>query len=222
MESVYRPRTLCSSKRSKGTPISNTFDPFVWDPPNPRRGGGAWVPPTPPHPTEGVVEVTEGLVSAKVRGGSPSFTQKLMLASRDKESLLEEALRLKRMLIDQAFYLKRDKVHASTVKIENRKLENDIKDMEMQTNMPSYKTSGATRVRAKLQGMKIRYEELQNICDGQHEEITHLRRDVRISHAREIEMERDVFVEEIAKLQKDVKRLKSLNSCKPGPGEGQP
>ncbi|XP_024525665.1 uncharacterized protein LOC9659618 [Selaginella moellendorffii] len=60
--------------------------------------------------------------------------------------------------------------------------------------------------------MKSQFEELQNICDSQHEEITLLRRDVRISHQREIEMEKDVFVEEIAKLQKDVKKLKLVHS----------
>ncbi|EFJ21862.1 hypothetical protein SELMODRAFT_417148 [Selaginella moellendorffii] len=205
MESAYAPRPIPSKRPTrKDTPLSHGLDPFVWDPPNPELGGGTWIPPTPPPlpgcNENGVVEITEGLIGSKSRGQSPASFQNLLFASRDKESLLEEIIQLKRMLIDQAFYLKRDKVHASAVQIENKKLENDIKDMEMQGNM-------GTKSR-----MKSQFEELQNICDSQHEEITLLRRDVRISHQREIEMEKDVFVEEIAKLQKDVKKLKLVHS----------
>lgn len=51
---------------------------------------------------------------------APAAAKRMALAARDKESLLEEILDLKRELSDQAYHLKLHKVHAATVQLENR------------------------------------------------------------------------------------------------------
>lgn len=54
------------------------------------------------------------------RPRSPNLHKRMILANRDKESLLEEIIDLKKALSDQAYHLRLHKVHASAVQIENR------------------------------------------------------------------------------------------------------
>lgn len=51
---------------------------------------------------------------------SPNLRRRFVLANRDKESLLEEIIDLKRALSDQAYHLKLHKVHYTAVQLENR------------------------------------------------------------------------------------------------------
>lgn len=58
--------------------------------------------------------------SPRGRGPGPGLSRRLVLASRDKESLLEEIIDLKRALLDGQHQLKLHKTHAAAVDLENR------------------------------------------------------------------------------------------------------
>ncbi|XP_024537986.1 uncharacterized protein LOC112348881 [Selaginella moellendorffii] len=132
IESVYGRGALGNltnrSRRSNGTagpssPLSLSLDPFVWESGYENRGGGAWVSRnTPPfdEDCEGVYEMNGASPAISPRGGSPNGGVKnIMLLAKDKEALLEEAIRLKRALHEKRFYLRRNRVHATTIQIEN-------------------------------------------------------------------------------------------------------
>ena len=65
-------------------------------------------PGFPPSPTSPRVRVV------------PSVSKKLILASRDKESLLEEIIDLKRAVFDQQQHIRHHKIQASVIEGENR------------------------------------------------------------------------------------------------------
>jgi hypothetical protein len=65
-------------------------------------------PGSPPSPTSPRVRIV------------PSVSKKLVLAYRDKESLLEEILDLKRAVIDQQDHIRHHKIQASIIEMENR------------------------------------------------------------------------------------------------------
>ncbi|CAM6091680.1 unnamed protein product [Calypogeia fissa] len=177
---------------------------------------GSWGRSGSPVDSTGQTRPTTGLCGLECddppspRNVSPNLRQRFVLANRDKESLLEEIIDLKRALSDQAYHLKLHKVHYSAVQLENRKLEKDVEDLEVSGNLEAPRTGGPSRLRAKLQGLRTRLGDLQATCDLQHDELCLLRRDIRVAHTRECEVERDVYAAEICRLQKVVKRLKAL------------
>lgn len=65
-------------------------------------------PGSPPSPTSPRVRIV------------PSVSKKLVLAYRDKESLLEEILDLKRAVQDQQDHIRHHKIQASIIEMENR------------------------------------------------------------------------------------------------------
>lgn len=65
-------------------------------------------PGSPPSPTSPRVRIV------------PSVSKKLVLAYRDKESLLEEILDLKRAVADQQHHIRHHKIQASIIEMENR------------------------------------------------------------------------------------------------------
>ncbi|KAL2652530.1 hypothetical protein R1flu_020658 [Riccia fluitans] len=61
-------------------------------------------------------------------------------------------------------------------------------------------------------GLKVRLGDLQATCDLQHDELCALRRDIRVTRTREVEVERDIYAGEIGRLQKVVRRLKVMSA----------
>lgn len=55
-------------------------------------------------------------------------------------------------------------------------------------------------------------EQLQDTCDAQREELQRLRCDIRATRTREVEVERDVFANEVKRLQKAIKRLQTIQN----------
>ncbi|XP_073387001.1 uncharacterized protein [Physcomitrium patens] len=141
----------------------------------------------------------------------PSVSKKLVLAYRDKESLSEEIIDLKRAVQDQQKHIRHHKIQASIVEMENRKMQRDIEDMEKPNcQSRSAKPQGTVRLRAKIQDLKQKIEGLQSKAEAQSDEINRLRTDARVTHTKEVEFERDVFAGEIARLTSLVNRLKQL------------
>ncbi|CAM6082948.1 unnamed protein product [Calypogeia fissa] len=143
---------------------------------------------------------------------SPRITRRLVMASRDKESLMEEIIHLKKELAHQASVIRHKNAQNSRFGIQNRKLEMDVEDLETSLQLEGPRTGSPHRLRSKLQGLQTMVDELQDKCDSQQQEIMRLRRDLRVTRAREIEVERDVFAIEIKRLQKVVKRMQYLQN----------
>lgn len=98
-------------------------------------------PGSPPSPTSPKVRII------------PSVSKKLVLAYRDKESLVEEIIDLKRAVQDQQMHLRHHKIQASIIEMENRKMIRDIEDMEKPNcQSKSTKPQGTVRLRAKITG----------------------------------------------------------------------
>ncbi|KAL3684362.1 hypothetical protein R1sor_002384 [Riccia sorocarpa] len=171
---------------------------------NDNKPQGGWQRAGSPASGQGAMEFEE-IPSPRAR--SPNLHKRMVLANRDKESLLEEIIDLKKALSDQAYHLRLHKVHASAVQIENRKLEKDIEDLEVSGSYEAPRTGGPTRLR-----LKVRLGDLQATCDLQHDELLTLRRDIRVTRTREVEVERDVYAGEIGRLQKAVRRLKAMSA----------
>ncbi|KAH7365737.1 hypothetical protein KP509_18G043700 [Ceratopteris richardii] len=153
----------------------------------------------------------ESSISPK-RLGSP-FLRSKILANRDKESLMDEIIDLKKALLDQSAVLKRQRVISSNLEQENRKLEKELEDLACQGNNTTCaskqgNTPYDSRIRSRVQGLKSRVSQLEATCEIQQEELQLLRRDVRVTRTRELEAERDVFVDEVERLQQHVDKLK--------------
>lgn len=104
--------------RSSPTPSRRSYhikpDPWVCnaDPPGGCSSGLCTRPGT---PSQGACESS----MAPKRLGSPIQKSKV-LANRDKESLLDEIINLKKAFLDQSANLQRQKVHATNLETENR------------------------------------------------------------------------------------------------------
>ncbi|GBG83276.1 hypothetical protein CBR_g36891 [Chara braunii] len=133
--------------------------------------------------------------------------KRILLANRDKESMLEEIMDLKRTVADLGEQLKMARVRAVTVEMENRKLEKDLTEVEMQGLADGPRTGGAALLRSKLMTLKERLADLQAAYDTQNEELNSLRRDVRVTYVRELEIERSIYAEEVIRLQRLVRRM---------------
>ncbi|CAM6118691.1 unnamed protein product [Calypogeia fissa] len=85
----------------------------------------------------------------------------------------------------------------------------DILDME-KPNCQSRATrlSHCMRMRARIFGLKNKLLDMQGIAENQDDEIHKLREDSRVSHCREIEFERDVFLGEVGRLKVQIQKLK--------------
>lgn len=93
---------------------------FNW---NSGMDGGAWIklPSVAVPPVDHYGYGDDDTESTSPRGrGAPHVAKKLVIASRDKESLLEEIVDLKKALAEQAQHLKLHKVHSCSVELENR------------------------------------------------------------------------------------------------------
>ncbi|KAI5068344.1 hypothetical protein GOP47_0016689 [Adiantum capillus-veneris] len=150
------------------------------------------------------------------RFGSPSLRSKV-LANRDKESLMDEIIDLKKVLLDQSATLQRQKVLSSNLELENRKLEKELEEFAYQGNNTKGVSrpglvSHDTRLRSKIQGLKSRVSQLEATCEVQQEELVLLRGDIRVTRTRELEAERDVFAEEIERLQNFARKLKVVQN----------
>ncbi|BBN01861.1 hypothetical protein MPTK1_2g10870 [Marchantia polymorpha subsp. ruderalis] len=171
--------------------------------------GGRWV-----VKSGGKQTLSLGLAPADEMGGSPrvkvisQVSRKLVLESRDKEMLLEQILDLKRSLFDQQIHLRHYKIQASMLDMENMRMHRDILDME-KPNCQSRATrlSHCMRLRARIFGLKNKLLHMQGIAESQDEEIHKLRDDSRMSHCREIEFERDVFLGEVSRLKGQIQKV---------------
>ncbi|KAG0584872.1 hypothetical protein KC19_3G241300 [Ceratodon purpureus] len=133
------------------------------------------------------------------------------LSCRDQESMEEEISQLKRALLEKEMELRRRKVQAANIEAENRKLAKDIETLEMNSNVGGPRTGSPRRLRSKIAGLKVMLEEAHNTCELQAIELYELRRDIRLTHARELEVERNVYATEVRRLQQLVKKLKLAN-----------
>ncbi|XP_073391642.1 uncharacterized protein [Physcomitrium patens] len=138
------------------------------------------------------------------------------LSRQDQDSMEDEILQMKRALLEKEMELRRQKVHAANVEAESRKLAKDIEALEVISNLEGPFMGSPRRLRAKIadiffSGLKGMLEEAYNTCESQAIELDELRRDVRLTHARELEVERSVYAAEVRRLQQVVKNLKSVN-----------
>nr|XP_024385024.1 uncharacterized protein LOC112286889 isoform X2 [Physcomitrium patens] len=134
---------------------------------------------SPPSPTSPKVRIV------------PSVSKKLVLAYRNKESLVEEIIDLKRAVQDQQMHIQHHKIQASIIEMENRKMIRDIEDMEKPNcHSKATKPQGTVKLRARIQVSTFNCTMRMN--------------------PQEIEFERDVFAGEITRLTSLVKRLKQL------------
>ncbi|XP_024539902.1 uncharacterized protein LOC9660717 [Selaginella moellendorffii] len=93
-----------------------------------------------------------------------------------------------------------------------RKLERDILDLELKGIADALSDYDSPFLREKLQDFKTRISYLQRACRLQSEELCLLRRDVRGTHTKELEMERDVFAEEAFFLQRVARKLATIQT----------
>nr|PNR50912.1 hypothetical protein PHYPA_010098 [Physcomitrium patens] len=146
------------------------------------------------------------------------------LSRQDQDSMEDEILQMKRALLEKEMELRRQKVHAANVEAESRKLAKDIEALEVISNLEGPFMGSPRRLRAKIAGVEAKrtgtpfaegrlgmLEEAYNTCESQAIELDELRRDVRLTHARELEVERSVYAAEVRRLQQVVKNLKSVN-----------
>ncbi|BBN01044.1 hypothetical protein MPTK1_2g04130 [Marchantia polymorpha subsp. ruderalis] len=160
-----------------------------------------WTPPADLHPNPYFHQ------SPRIKVAS-----RLTMASRDKESLLDEIIQLKKELIQQGEKLRMKNARSSAVEHRNRKLEMDVCALETTLNVDAPRTGSPHRLRAKLQSLQLTVEQLQDTCDAQREELQRLRCDIRATRTREVEVERDVFANEVKRLQKAIKRLQTIQN----------
>ncbi|EFJ10301.1 hypothetical protein SELMODRAFT_427206 [Selaginella moellendorffii] len=130
----------------------------------------------------------------------------------DRETLVKELVELKKLVADQNRQQKKQKLLASAVEHENRKLERDILDLELKGIADALSDYDSPFLREKLQDFKTRISYLQRACRLQSEELCLLRRDVRGTHTKELEMERDVFAEEAFFLQRVARKLATIQT----------
>ncbi|KAL2642638.1 hypothetical protein R1flu_010225 [Riccia fluitans] len=169
-----------------------------------RAGGKPLPPPWNPH---GELPLSRShLLSPRMKPVS-----RLSMAARDKESLLAEIIQLKKTMIQQGELLKTKNARNSAIEHRNRMLEMDVFYLETALNADGPRTGSPHRLRAKLQSLQTAVEQLQDTCDAQREELIQLRRDLRVTRMREVEVERDVFSDEVKRLQKVVKRLQTMH-----------
>ncbi|CAK9271766.1 unnamed protein product [Sphagnum jensenii] len=225
-------KVVCCGVRPLSIPPSydlslrlQTWDTHVADPCPQLAGecGGTWVAPGQhPGPMSRLPVFALDLAPCDDPGSPPSpnspkvrviptVSKKLVLASRDKQSLLEEITDLKLAVADQQVHIRHHKIQAAIIELENRKMLKDIEDMEKpNAQCRSTQPQGTIHLRQRIHGLKTKIGGLQARSEAQSAEIHRLRTDSRITHTREIEFERDVFLGEIGRLTLLVKRLKAL------------
>ncbi|KAG0582305.1 hypothetical protein KC19_3G050100 [Ceratodon purpureus] len=129
---------------------------------------------------------------------------------RDKESLLDELLELKNALVNQKFHLQLHIQHAGQVQEENDRLEKSVENLELAYGLEAPRVGGEGKLTSKLLGLKARLQEKQLLCNGREVEIGLLQKDIRVTHSRELEIERDLFATEVGSLQKIIRGLRRV------------
>ncbi|XP_024382331.1 uncharacterized protein [Physcomitrium patens] len=140
----------------------------------------------------------------------PSTAHSMCPTSADKEALLDELQTLKNAFMDQEYHMKLHIQHALEIEKENKNLENSVESLELAFGLEAPRMGGEFRLIAKLLGLKARLREKQIICNSQEVEIGLLRKDIRVTHCRELEIERDFFAKEVGTLQKITTGLRRI------------
>ncbi|EFJ07636.1 hypothetical protein SELMODRAFT_429652 [Selaginella moellendorffii] len=130
-----------------------------------------------------------------------------ILKERDMESLYEEIMKLSQAINDRNALIKKQKVYASRLRLQNRRLEKNVDSLE-KLGIKGPRTGAPTRLRAIVQGLRLKMAKFEALCSSQEDEIYQLERDLRVTNSKEIQIERDVFAGEMGRLQEVIKHLK--------------
>ncbi|EFJ19540.1 hypothetical protein SELMODRAFT_418871 [Selaginella moellendorffii] len=129
----------------------------------------------------------------------------------DRETLVKELVELKKLVAEQNRQQKKQKLLASAVEHENRKLERDILDLELKGIADALSDYDSPFLREKLQDFKTRISYLQRACRLQSEELCLLRRDVRGTHTKRVARKLATIQTRINSENKEIQQMLAKN-----------